>query len=226
MTRVTRILLLTAAAATVSQSALADYIPPSAHDLAGLSAAIVLGHIVEVDSRTFTLRADEVLAGTVDGSILVIERFEDWTCSKRWKPYAAGQREVVFLDELAPGSSHAAGARYRLRSGGTEAEWEVREDHVAIMGFRVPGIETSDDKEHMGQWQWLPLQPVLDALRTYRQCFSVAADSSGVRWKQVVRVLCDQPDVNSFRGRSVFHDYLATTSLEAASKSRAAQQTD
>lgn len=214
MKRLTRLFILTAGPVGVGQLAVAKYVPPRFYDLAGQSAVVVLGEVVKVDSKTFTLRPDEVLAGSAVVVPLVIVRFQDWTCSHRWKPYAAGQHEVAFLDELPPDQARPTGARYRLRSAGDEAEWEIRGDQVSVQGFRVPGGVVYDEGEHPGQW--LPLHAVLDALRTYRHCFSVSPAPSGDWWKHKVRVLCEGQAIEAFRGRSVVHEYLTKTSLEAS----------
>lgn len=213
MMRVTLSLLLMGAIVGITQSALAKYVPPQFFVLAGQSDAVVLGEITAVGDTTFALRPDEVLAGNAIGSSLMIVQFENWTCSHRWKPYAVGQREVAFLYELPPDRAHATGARYGLQSAGDEGEWEIRGDRISVQGYRVPGGIEFDDGEHPGQW--LPLRAVLDALRTYRQCFSVSPHPLRYRWP-IVRVLCDKPALDDFRARSSFHEYLTSTSLDAA----------
>jgi hypothetical protein len=210
--RVTPSLLLMAAIVGIGPSARAKYAPPRFFVLAGQSDAVVLGEITAVGDTTFTLRSDEVLAGSAIGSSLTIVQFKNWTCSHRWKPYAVGQREVAFLHELPPDQAHDAGARYVLESAGDEAEWEIRGDRISVQGFRVPGGIEFDEGELPGQW--LPLRAVLDALRTYRQCFSVAPNPLRYRWP-IVRVLCEKPALDNFRKRSTVHEYLTRTSLDA-----------
>ena len=212
----TRVALLATIILATAALALAKYVPPRFHDLAGLSDAVVLGTIARVDAETFTLRPEEVLSGAVAPGDLVILRFENWTCSHRWKPYAVGQREIAFLQTLSIDDRRRSHAAYRLRSSGDEAEWEIAAGKVSVQGFRVPGGVVHDEGEHPGQW--LPLDDVLDALRTYRRCFSVRHDPAGKPWELEVDVLCDAAALQTFRRRSTVHEYLAARSLEASRK--------
>ncbi len=212
----TRLAVLTMSLAAIASVALAKYVPPRFHDLAGVSDAVVLGTIVKVDAETFTLRPEAVVSGSVDPGDLVILRFQNWTCSHRWKPYAVGQREIAFLQALPANDRLRRQAGYRLRSSGDEAEWEISADRVSVQGFRVPGGVVHDEGEHPGQW--LPLDNVLDALRSYRSCFSVRHDPAGKPWELEVQLVCDAASLQAFRRRSVVHEYLATTSLEASRK--------
>jgi len=61
---------------------------------------VVLGDIVNVDEKSFTLLVREILAGSEAATELEVVRFIDWTCSHRWKPYAVGQGEIAFLHRL------------------------------------------------------------------------------------------------------------------------------
>ena len=199
---------LTAAFVGGGHFAAAKYTPPDFYDLAGGSDAVVVGEIVKVDAQTFSLRSEDVLAGSVSETDLVIVRFKDWTCASRWKPYAVGQREVAFLYELPPDNARQTRARYGLRSAGDEAEWEIRDDRISVHEGGHPP-------------QWRPLDHVVDAIRSYRSCFSVSSDPSGqLRKMDEVRVLCDAPALEEFRGRSPVHDHLAKTSLEASRRAR------
>jgi hypothetical protein len=145
VTRGARLLFVIMVLVGIARLAEARYMPPSFRDLAGASDVVVLGPIVKVDSKTFTLRVDEVHSGSAPGPELVIARFRNWPCSRRWKPDAVEQREVCFLHALSTEGARATGARYSLRSAGAEDEWEVEGDRVSVQGFRVPGGVIHDE---------------------------------------------------------------------------------
>lgn len=84
-----------------------DYLPAQDFELALQADLVVEGTIAAVGARpegapeetvpTFTLRVDEVVAGTCEARTLVVEQFEDWMCAQRWAPYRAGQRGVFHM---------------------------------------------------------------------------------------------------------------------------------
>lgn len=198
------VLLALAAAAT----AVAEYFPPPFFVLVGRSDLIVVGTIVKVSPETFTLRVEEVLAGFDRSKEIEVVRFEDWTCSVRWKPYEVGQREVAFLYELEEDEAHRTGAKYGTMSAGDEGEWEILGREISVQGFQVPGGRIFYQGEHPGQW--LPLDLVLDAIRGFRRCFSVVEGSS--QWGKA-RLTCTATELSTYRSRSQVHAYLASDAL-------------
>lgn len=210
MKQVVRIALLgLLLAVTAVATAVAEYLPPPFFVLAGSSDLIVVGTIVKVSPKTFTLRVEEVLSGSDRSKEIEVLRFEDWTCSVRWKPYEVGQREVAFLYELDEGKSRTRGAKYATMSSGDEGEWEILDRNISVQGFHVPGGHGFDQGEHPGQW--LPLDIVLDAIRRFRHCFSVASGEN--RWASEARLLCSAAELAAYRSRSYIHAYLASDAL-------------
>ena len=202
----------TAGLALAGAAASAKYAPPRFFELAGASDAVVLGEITRVRPKTFTLRVDDTIAGGVEGSHIEVVRFENWTCSHRWKPYKVGQREIAFLYELDAKDARETGATHGLMSAGDEGEWEIRGEQVSAQGFRVPGAPVHDDGEHEGQW--LRLDDVVDAIRRYRACFSVSRRVAARPWAVAIISACDAPALAAYRQRSFVHDYLAQTSVD------------
>jgi hypothetical protein len=179
------------------------YAPPAFYQLAAGSDLIVLGRIVALSDSTFSLAVEEVLVGECPDTILRIARFQDWTCSARWKPYALGQREIAFLCRRGSG--------YRTNSPGAEGEWEVIGDHVACayMGtyFR-PSLESID--------LMLPLEAVVYALKDFGTCFRIEGGQPG--YKEKIVKLCKAREIENLVRRSKVHKYLVET-MRAAQKS-------
>lgn len=209
-----RTTLLTSALAlgmlALATDAVARYKPPAFHDLAGASDLIVVGTIVRLSDSTFTLQIEEVLAGTWPDARVTALRHVDWTCSRRWRPYEVGQREIAFLRRLAVGAAGSSEAPFRTMSPGDEGEWEIRDGRVSVQGFRIPGGEVFNDGEHPGQWVSSDL--VRDALRTYRQLY-VFTPSPGGRYEIGRRV--SGAAFAEFSARSFVHRYLVATTEDA-----------
>jgi hypothetical protein len=184
-------------------NASARYLPPTLQVLAGASDFIVIGAIVQLDAETFELRADEVLAGEAPPGKLIVQRFEDWACASRWKPYAVGQRVIAFLRRPAEKGP------FTLMSAGSEAEWEIQDAIVNSPGYAITGYSQNKPEEY---WQRLPLADVRDAFRRYRTCFSV---SQSLQRGTAVRRHCEDAALLLYRGRSTLHAFLTQTSLDA-----------
>jgi hypothetical protein len=193
----------------VAATAVAEYFPPPFYVLAGRSDLIVVGTIVKVSPKTFTLRAEEVLAGFDRSKEIEVLRFKDWTCSVRWKPYEVGQREVAFLYELEREEAHKTGAKYGTMSSGDEGEWEILGREISAQGFQLPGGREFNQGEQPGQW--LPIDIVLDAVRRFRHCFSVVAGKS--TWESKARLTCSAAELATYRSRSQVHAYLVSDAL-------------
>jgi hypothetical protein len=208
--RISLLGLFFAFAATAA--AVAEYFPPPFFVLAGRSDLIVVGTIVEVSRKTFTLRVEEVLAGSVRSKEIEVLRFQDWICSTRWKPYEAGQREVAFLYKLDRSEARKTGAKYGTMSAGDEGEWEIVDEEVSVQGFAIPGGREFNEGEHPGQW--FPLDVVLDAIRRFRRCLSVVAGESV--WTSQARLTCSARELSAYRSTSQVHEYLVSTALGGA----------
>ena len=172
MPRLTAILATLLAICLPSLSS-AKYFPPLIFDLLGTSDLIVIGSISRVETKTFHLDVEEVLRGTAASRTLEIERFRNWTCSRRWQPYAVGQRVVAFLSRQE--------GPFRLRSAGAEGEFPISGDDVLIHGYSVPGPTGEISGRPFGRR--LPLEHLRSAVRDLPTCyrFQVIEGRSGPR---------------------------------------------
>lgn len=191
-----RIVPLCAFAFTASLSA--AYSPPPLPVLVASADVIAIGEIVEVRRNTFILRIDELLAGRPEGKTIEVERFRDWTCAHRWKPYQVGQREVLF-------AKRKSARLYELMSGGDESEWEIADNHAASLGFRIRGMREQGESEYPGQW--LRLDDVRSAIRGFRKCFR-GKQSAGGMWRYSLEQICGPQEISTYAGTSKLHRYL------------------
>jgi hypothetical protein len=192
-----------------SSPCMALYAPPAFYQLAAGSDLVVLGRIVALDDSTFTLAVDDLLVGTSSDTLLRVARFEDWTCSSRWLPYAVGQREIAFLCRSGPG--------YRTNSAGAEGEWQIRGDKVTCAyfpsTFALPSVKSLDTV--------LPLKLVVSALKDFGACVRIDTEWLPARkegnmgfppsYKETVVVLCDSTTIDHLANRSKVHKYLVDT---------------
>ena len=98
---------------------------------------IVAGEIEAVASETFEVRVTRAILGGVQGDVLEVERFENWTCAHRWTGYTAGQRVLLFLRQPA-----ATSATFEILGGGGEGEMPLSGSDVVVRGYDVRGYET------------------------------------------------------------------------------------
>ena len=190
--------------------AMGDYSPPAFYDLVGASDVIAYGEITAVQERTFDLRVERWIAGAPKGATsLRIKRFDNWTCSFRWAPYAQGQRVLVFLRRDAA-SGAKLGTPWVLRSAGGEGEMPLLpKGQVALRGVPVPGmkwgpIPVAGSAVHGAQ---VPLSTFVTVIERFRRCFALKLERNP--WIRVTRVrtVCD-PGVLSVRvvmGQSGLH---------------------
>ena len=186
----------------------AKYNPPSIEYLAGNADVIALGEIVELNRKTFVLRVDRLIIGDSQITHLKINRFKDWTCAHRWKPYRKGQREIVFVkrsDQTINGEPI-----YKLMSAGDEAEWEVRGTLVYSLGFRMPDTEKVGESEHPGQI--LDLENLIHALTHYRSYFKFITSDDNEPWKYEIQVIGTAEAIKAYSDQSPLHAYMVAQS--------------
>jgi len=150
-------------------TASADYVRTSFADLAGTSAAIVVGTIAEVDEDTFLLSVEDVLAGpTKKGEKLKVRRFQDWVCAWRWADYEVGQKLLVFLNRAKEEPVWIS------RGAACEGESPIVENEVHA-NFDLPG-QTVEYQGRLGGKCYLtavPLHGVRTAILDFRAAFRV-----------------------------------------------------
>ena len=101
-----------------------DYEPTLLSDLIDRSELVVHGTIKKTDQYTCSLQLKEVLKGDFPtDSLLVFDKFKDWTCAQRFDKYEAGQEELFFLFK-------GYDPYHRAIGGGNEGEMPVVGDSV------------------------------------------------------------------------------------------------
>lgn len=101
-----------------------DYQPTLLPDLIDRSELVVHGTIKKTDKYTCSLQLKEVLKGDFPtDSLLVCDKFKDWTCAQRFDKYEAGQEELFFLFK-------GYDPYHRAIGGGNEGEMPVVGDSV------------------------------------------------------------------------------------------------
>lgn len=58
---------------------------------------IVVGEITAVSAHSVLFRIDEQVFGSSADSVITVERWKEWTCDRRFAPYAEGQRLLLLL---------------------------------------------------------------------------------------------------------------------------------
>jgi hypothetical protein len=117
----------------------ASYRQMALTDLLRQADVIVDGTITNIDERTFTLETKSVIAGLVSTKSLRVSKFFDWTCARRWAPYAAGQRVLLFLEKNEVGN-------WRVLGAGNEGEFPIAEGCVFSI---FPHFSSSDQEPHI-----------------------------------------------------------------------------
>lgn len=101
-----------------------DYEPTLLPDLIDRSELVVHGTIKKTRQYTCSLQLKEVLKGDFPtDSLLVCDKFKDWTCAQRFDKYEAGQEELFFLFK-------GYDPYHRAIGGGNEGEMPVVGDSV------------------------------------------------------------------------------------------------
>jgi len=86
-------LLLILAATLSFFKAQADYDPILLPELIDKSDLIFYGEIVTIKKESMTAKALEIIKGANPKSNIIIDKFENWTCAKRFAPYSIGRSE-------------------------------------------------------------------------------------------------------------------------------------
>jgi hypothetical protein len=86
-----------------------------------------MGTIVALDENYFYLKVDEYVLGRLEIDTLAIQRFSDWACGMRAKPYAVGQEELVFFQK-----SNYVIDQYELLGYGMGGEFELPMDKNTV----------------------------------------------------------------------------------------------
>ena len=96
------------------------------------------GTIVRYDRNYFYLKVADYLFGRLPFDTLRIQKFEDWSCGRRYDKYRVGQKELVFFRK-----SNYVIEDYELLGygGGGEFELPIREDSI-FYRFSYRGLKS------------------------------------------------------------------------------------
>ncbi|MCG8461008.1 MAG: hypothetical protein MI919_32385 [Holophagales bacterium] len=181
---------------SATSPSLARYLPPSLVDLLGKSDLVAVGVIAEVQASAFVLRLENTIAGSPGGSpgrsTIRIERFENWACSTRWKPYLVGQRLLVMVRAV-----EHEDYEFAHRSAGWESEFPIVEGHALAHSYQVPGAETVPFAENYVVPS-IPLETVVEATLDLRRCWDLQEVFSP-------EPKCSAEETTALRTRSGFH---------------------
>jgi hypothetical protein len=201
------------------------YRAPTLVDMVGNSDLVVLGVIESLTDKTYTLKIERVLAGKHLTPTITVARYRDWTCSRRWAPYAPSQRMVVFLNKRTDAKQDEA--RYRTRSGGSEGEMPVANGQVYINHFALSRQAPVKDLVYGAPFFGfrLGLDTVIDAITRFGQCFELVTRRSSRGGRRVVRTRrrCPIAATRMYAERSPFHDALVRDVFHSPSSSSASR---
>jgi hypothetical protein len=111
----------------ISLASQAEYTSLALYEMAIKADIVVYGTIENVSSHAFSLKVERSLTG--ENGSLIIQKFEDWACARRWTAYKRGQRVFLFLKRYK-GDLH-------IMSGGGEGEFPIEDSNIYIHGFTV-----------------------------------------------------------------------------------------
>jgi hypothetical protein len=139
------------------------------HELLIGADLIVVGSIQNLGETTYTFKVESALQGASQEHVTV-HCFENWTCARRARKYAVGQRSLLFLRPTRDGNYYAMGAgnegdmaltaddrvvlEYPLKGYATE---KLELDGARLMGALVPLAEVRGVVERfprMVEWDW------------------------------------------------------------------------
>ncbi|MCC6357301.1 MAG: hypothetical protein IT450_01045 [Phycisphaerales bacterium] len=199
MQRCAFVFLVSVMASTVR----ASFDPLNFAEVVGSADLIVAGTIVDLTESDFRIDVSDVLHG--DGGLkqLRVKRFGDWTCAKRWTPYANGQRLLFFL-----WSDSDDGGVWRILGAGDEGEMPIDGEFIyPSVLLNEPPIERPTFEVYGGKrGQRVSSSDFVNAVRGIREHFHIARRDS--RRGFSIRQVRTNRDVSAYRKRSAIHALL------------------
>jgi len=179
--------------------------------MVGASDLVIHGSIVAVNEHTFVLEIKETLVGHHNDSQIEINRFQDWTCSSRWKPYETNQEVIAFIRSLPEPQANSYKSRYALQSAGSEGEFPVIDGNVYYHGYPIAGIDSTNGKPLWGHT--VPIDVMKSAIRDYKLLFVLEYDRD--KWNQVTAInIVGTPQlIEEYKNRSTLHSYLVESTF-------------
>ncbi|EAR22102.1 hypothetical protein [Nitrococcus mobilis] len=189
----------------------ADYQPIALAKLFGGSELIVLGTIEGVGDDSFTLRATEVYAGSIEDAPVEVRKYADWTGGRRWSAYRVGQTVLLFLRKPAA-DEKAAGDYWQIRGFGGEGEMPIDGGAVFPHGLNLDGFRRQIFKVDSGELYGyrFDLDTFTSALKGYLSCFGSPQQAAAEGIEEPARE-CADSELASYRATSALHRYLASS---------------
>lgn len=147
-----------------------------------MSDLIVTGEISEIDAGTYTFKISETLKGKSDASITV-QKFREWECDQRQKPYMKSQRLVLFL--------HKNGSEYEIINGSS--------GELFIIGNDVEYLYENQKKPKVADF--------LQAVKNFQQCYALKADYDPFG-TNTFKTLKNKKAIESMRAENEFSTWL------------------
>lgn len=113
-------------------SAAADYNPIWFADRVLNADIIAVGKIETLDGVSYGLRVERAIAGSINGELIRVQRFRNWTCARRRRPYRKGERIIAILGRFNEG----------IAALGSACEGEVLLDKDGARIVHPPGPKT------------------------------------------------------------------------------------
>lgn len=186
----------------IASEAVAFRVPTSPAQLAGVSDAIALVTIEEVQDDGLHMRVDTCVSGACTGvEILTVPQPERLSTEPRWTAYAEDQTLLLFLERM--------GETWRVAGTGADGELPVDGGFVYFEGHFIEGLALERNEVFGG----LLIAPrynrtqVLDALAGYDGCFAWQQAPNSLQF--TVTVLCDDREFADYTGKSLIHAFLA-----------------
>jgi len=186
-------------------------------EMIGTADAVMVGTITETFDSGIRVRVEEVLAGEVRERSIEVQRFPAPAESPRWAPYAGGQTIVFFLKRSSEQPGDEASAAWTIMGRIGEGEIPLEGDSAFLHG-RYLDVEALPQGyyEFHGQTSYLQRlerEVVLDALRTYRECWDWRA---GPRDSGAPTSRCSREAQMDYASRSALHSFLMEESQTSA----------
>ena len=205
--------------------AFADYAPPDTWELLGASNLIVEGTIVHVGSEKIRVEISQVVAGEHSSDSIKIEKFEDWTCGRRWTQYQKGQSAIFCLRE----QEGLFGNTYSVIGGGNEGEMPTSGgsvyywNHYVGQDEGIPGLERDLHVVHGEpiRCRKMDKKKLVRSIREFRKCFEIRLDPKKPWFRRdyyQINQTCDDKSLNEFMAADPFHEFLVESMEEALAR--------
>lgn len=161
--------------------------------IAGKADLIVIGKIIDVQEKTYTFKITETLKGSL-GSLITVEKFEEWTCDIRFAKHKVGQALFLFLQK---GTGH-----WKIIDG-SNGEIPIVNQQIKLMNPTVYTIANPNPT--------FSLTAFKNGIRLFCQYFKLIQKEENIyRSSYSFRRLVSNDKILSFKLNSPFSAWLVT----------------